>query len=83
MQSLRNNNTISETVNPDTITIGVYQYWGSYYDSSPFDIPHVIVSFNAQAIILQIGASFSGFLKFRTRGASTTEWTNWRTVSVE
>lgn len=78
---MKNNSNISEKNDPNNITMGVYQYWSTYFDNSPFEIPHIIVSFNAQSLILQLGASYDGHLKYRTRGASAAEWTEWFTIN--
>lgn len=82
MQCLKNNSSIGEKTDPNNIILGVYQYWGTYFESNPFDIPHIIVSLNAQSLVLQLGASYNGNLKYRTRGASATEWTVWYTVAI-
>ena len=66
-------------INPDSLGLGIYQYWNIYFDTSPFKIPHILISFNAQAFILQLSAPYSGDnLKFRTRGAGINEWSVWK-----
>lgn len=81
-QCLKNNSNISEQTDPNNITMGIYQYWTVYFDSNPFEIPHIIVSLNSQALVLQIGASWNGNLKYRTRGAGATEWTVWYSIAT-
>ncbi len=72
------NPTLSETKNPDNLGTGIYQYWSIFFDTSPFQVPHIILNFNAQSLRFQIGADFKGSVVFRSRGATETEWTSWK-----
>lgn len=70
-------------INPNDLPTGIYQYWGNYFDTSPSEIPHLIISFYGQSLIFQLGATYSGTLRFRTRGATSNEWTSWKKVTCE
>ena len=74
------NPTLSETKNPDNLGTGIYQYWGTYFDTSPFQVPHILIDFNAQSLRFQIGANHKGNVVFRSRGATETEWTSWKNI---
>ena len=47
------NPTLSETKNPDNLGTGIYQYWSIFFDTSPFQVPHIILNFNAQSLGFQ------------------------------
>lgn len=74
------NPVIDAKINPDNLATGIYQYWGTYYDTSPFTTPHIIVDFNAQSLRFQIGTNHTGSVVFRSRGATEVEWTQWKNI---
>lgn len=70
-------------IDPNNLSTGIYQYWGVYFDTSPVQIPHLIIAFCGQSLMFQLGAGYNGDLRFRMRGASYNEWTSWRKVTYE
>lgn len=75
--------TGNQTVKLSSLSHGVYQYWGTYPEDSPYSEPFIIIVFIAYNFKLQIASAYSGSsIKYRTRGATDSEWCNWKNFAV-